>query len=802
MIDSLLMSPSGESATKVCRNLCPGPAGDALYGVGFPVPENIPEGWRPVGTAADGRPATLAAQGRRIGFVRRGVVMSWRELHAEAADTAEIYGNLLVIADTAGGLYRFTIGDDLSLTPVPDVAPYAPLLRAVAAGTVDTALPECALSEQFTTSLRLSEADLKAMGRAAAEAYRRLDGLARAAAVCWQPVIARVRVRDTEGRVIYESEPAYITHPDGQETDGRFSFIRLESASSTLASPVSAPAYRLLLSTGDIPADVKAIMGTVEVLTTPVLYRHDPSQTPQVTAVRVADRSTLARAILVSTPTGEGISPGEGRPRHILDILARFDDMARVVWSAPGASLAAGDAVVAMNPAGTVDGDIAALRIALRRGVRDSALRDVLLSPPHVFTAAHTARGAGTVLYSGLRVRRAAAPSVRAMAAGTADEAWHAAVKVEFADGSSIVTADEDVTGAPALLRPVLSYPSPDAVAMTVILRSAGTGTRSGRYALAPDPSGRRAVYVDPSLKPFLPADTLPVYVVPAESPADIDLPATVAVARADAPLVIRAAASLAAGTVNALAAARTGQSGWDFGRSRYYVFATSGIHLLNADAARGSMSLSLLDGRVAASAQAVADTDTGTAAIASGDILLLVGSRVRRIAAVDGARGLAWCRDGHELWCLTPEATEVLCFDRGYGRYTMTAAYASVCRGLLVDGEGQCFRPGHGAPALSADVEWCRDEELYAPRGGLAVASLEAPGTHAGISAGIYRRCGPLVAASPEVNFTVTGRIVAPLRRLVRLMPLRQIRIKVAGRLAAGTPLPVISAALLKNGR
>lgn len=281
-----LISPLSPTAVRACQNLRPANGSSYLYPVGKPVEFNTPLGWKLLVDEID-RDLVLVYRGNQIGFAHRDFVPHPFTLKAEPwYHNIDIIKDRLYIGDLAGNDYVLHIDlDTLAITEVPRIDPDAPVLRAVDAGDIRTTLNRCRLAGSYPADSTLAPSDIRVMQQAAADTYRRFDRLARASALCWQPVVAALRVLDRQGAEIYRSEPALYTRPDGRQFDGRFVFTRTADG-TTATTEVTTPAFRLEVVTPALPADVRARMGSVEVLATPVLYRHRLDADPAVEAVR------------------------------------------------------------------------------------------------------------------------------------------------------------------------------------------------------------------------------------------------------------------------------------------------------------------------------------------------------------------------------------------------------------------------------------------------------------------------------------------------------------------------------------
>ncbi len=356
---------------------------------------------------------------------------------------------------TPAGPSSYTLNPDTpALTPL--AAPSATTLGIIArsAAPVSVDLPAVKTSQ---------------IPSAVIQAIYRLDDAVSAEGLQWQPVIAYITATTPTGNPIITTEPKLITAPDGIEFSGNIP-LHSNDGDTTLATTLETPAWQLtVIGDNDLRAAYPDAVITLNVAT--ILPRFDLSRTPAVIPRRRADDSAFCTVTLAPSRFSAAARPGPGRQAAIASAIATFDST-----GAPKST--------------------------------PRSYTSVMLSPPHSFTARHAAVAPGIVLWSDPTVSRALPPCASTFAAATGSVAWHAAVKVTFADGSSLVTATEGLDHAPLSFGPILSYPAPDAVSIHIIVKAAGHPVRSGTFPLSPDPSRRRAIYIHSTLTPFTLPDT------------------------------------------------------------------------------------------------------------------------------------------------------------------------------------------------------------------------------------------------------------------------------------------------------
>ena len=701
----------------------------ALIPVG-PAPYlRLPSGWQPFAAIAGNY---LLTRGLDIAVATPAGKLSAPVTLPAAPLCAAIAGTTLIIM-TPAGPSSYTLNPDTpALTPL--AAPSATTLGIIArsAAPVSVDLPAVKTSQ---------------IPSAVIQAIYRLDDAVSAEGLQWQPVIAYITATTPTGNPIITTEPKLITAPDGIEFSGNIP-LHSNDGDTTLATTLETPAWQLIvIGDNDLRAACPDAAITLNVAT--ILPRFDLSRTPAVIPRRRADDSAFCTVTLAPSRFSAAARPGPGRQAAIASAIATFDSS----------------------------------------GVPKSTPRSytsVMLSPPHSFIARHAAVAPGIVLWSDPTVSRALPPCASTFAAATGSVAWHAAVKVTFADGSSLVTATEGLDNAPLSFGPILSYPAPDAVSIHIIVKATGHPVRSGTFPLSPDPSRRRAIYIHSTLTPFTLPDTPAAYTIPAQQPAAVHFPGTIAAAPASAPLAPASLATLPA--INALAAPTASQTAWDYGRSRFYAFTASGIHLLNVDLTKPRISTSAIDRRVVAAPCAVACCDDNIAAIASSAVISISGARTSYIADAGTATALAWSSAHRELWLISADSTYIISPTTTH-TYNLSDIFipAATAGNLLLDPQGYCRLPDHNDAPGTVDIALTTSVTLPQPLINPGRLTVDAHGRFTPLTITVTRHGAP----APDTTVTLRGPLRSPVTRTLILPPSRRYTIALTATASTTTTLP-----------
>lgn len=745
-------------------NLRPDVDSDVLVPSTPPSIMMIPNGWIPLAMLhSKGVDRMLLKKDSSIGVLVGSNSVRSQQLDSEPSYAVQADDVILVM--TSKGVLSFTLDPEtFEFVRRPDYYSMQPILRSVDAGFVYATPQPVEAKSGNDRQGTLTDAETRRFADSAVKAYCRLVEEAAAEGVCIHPVVARVRILDAAGRRIYISEPTLLTHPDGSEFDGRFSFDTGAGESGFLSSAeTSAPAWRPSLTMPEKLLKSLPEGAVVEVLASDQLDRFGLSESPAVTTRRHSAASLVTVVLSRSR-------------RDVKSIAFRAEESLAPAWST-------------RQPASSQ-------QFSFSRSTSPFSLSAPAV---RIRSAVSSAVASSAIVWASPTAQRPAPASPECYAASTGTDPWHGAVTVEFADGSSRVVTAEGATGAPTLISPLLSYPSADAVALSIMISSRGE-VRSGRFPLVADLSGRRSVYLHTSLAPFVLPDILPVFVPPVEVPAECEMPGYVAVASTSDPLEAYAATAPGMGVITGVAPAFSGQSAWDFGRSRFYVFTTAGTYLMNADPARRAASLTLVDSRTVT---AFCQVDGAVAAIASGDIVLMSGRTIRRIDRIPDAVALAWNHSEHELWAITPTGVEVVCFDKGHIRYSIPEVYGSSPLQVSADvtfitnQAGNTFQVGHGMKAVSVDIRFAKTFAVRKTRSGFyrALLTVDMPGYFSTLAISGYRTNEAGDVPDPDFTINLSGKIVAPLRIPVLLpSPAESVKIVISGSAGSSARLKSVS--------
>lgn len=503
----------------------------------------------------------------------------------------------------------------------------------------------------------LADRDLRAISSDMRHAYCAICRQAAADGVFIAPRLCRWRIIGRDGDILTESSPLLLGAADGSRLTAPLTFSS-DDRRTIEQQELSLPSWRPVITvTGNIPDAIGRLIDRIEVIAAPPFHGFDADETAAVTLIATPGCSDFARVTMPGA--WKSVSPGnsrQGKSRLSRMIATGFTSADIIAVMRPTENTA-----LISVPADSVVAQCLRTEKAL---AQDIPAPDILLhriSPPHSFTAGCVTSVAGTELWGRLRAHRFGGYKAENFAASRGEAgAWHAAAEVSFADGERLVTVSEGTSGAPLTFNPVLSYPSPDATAITVTVSTAGE-VRRATFTLTPDPSGTMAVHIHPGLAPHALVGSAPAFVIPDERRTDRVLDNYIcvcAVPNAGAPRRPLAIASVSDGRVYSVLPGSRLTAGWATTAPHFTVFSASGTHraTLSGDALR----LTLIDSTPANGDHA--------AVIAGGRLIAATGSRLIEVGAgtvrtlADNIRADAIaCGAGDELWLASEEAVSVL---------------------------------------------------------------------------------------------------------------------------------------------
>lgn len=475
-----------------------------------------------------------------------------------------------------------------------------------------------------------------------------------------QGVLVRYKLIDHGGRVVYCSSPQLIAPSTGLNF-GLETWARVaDDFKSYCDRTLEAMTFRVALKApSKIATDWSRLVGSAEVEMSLPLHPVTASGGGSVRLQRRSDGTLIASGSLGGSAAAQGeatsrsraivnsaLSAGEATFKRVAVIRNPLDQ--------EGAEWIVGQRIEALE-------GFATQVELLRRSVAATTSVDNLscwMRSPHRFTAATAVKIDGRTLWGDVTVMCSKAPSVGTLAIDTTAGAWQGWVMVELADREHrLVSLSEGADGVPVTLAPMLYYPSPRAVSMSVMVRSGGV-VRFRRFKLTPTADGSGAVYTDEDCGRIdLPIVDEP-WVEPQPSGGVLHFPHAIALTdNGGVGVPDRVIEDGASGRIVAMVEGDRRSSSWEGARRRVYLFTTDSIRLLSVADDGSLLRQHPVSQRGVMSRRSVTSTGCSEAqivAVAGGDLVALRrGSACELISGV-GDASVAWDCVDRELWLVS----------------------------------------------------------------------------------------------------------------------------------------------------
>lgn len=564
---------------------------------------------------------------------------------------------------TSEGLYRITFPD----SGAPKCSNCAGSYPAVwfeeySEQTLTQDLGEARLSGDYSSRTgSLNAADSARLTADVLAAYTALSDKARAGGLCMQPVMMRWRLADADGKTLLTGAPVLAGPKEGAGGCIEFHATMADSPWSRQATQISSAVYRLRVRTAvGTTADAARCRKLIVEATLP-LHPLDPSAQCPTRISRSADGSKttlsfrlpgssagMADAPALRNSLVRGLIPNVGELFHtIAEIDNPFSSSKSVELRAE--DFPAADTAEACRTMASVAG----------RRPEKAAKAEALNSAPHSFGAMAGAVSGDTVMWGGIRPFRFGGFCPQTCFRDfTGDGTWYATATVSFADGKSVTVAENIGSGRPERVRPVLWYPAPDAVAMTLCIVADGQVTQA-EFPLTTTADGRGAAWVAEGAKPVawydVAYDTSSApSATPPFSVAVNPIAGAVTTARLGLPEAAIGLHTVTAGNIVALHPAPSGNSAFGYAYRRFIIFCSAET-LMATTSANGTLrSVDYFDYRALASADHVTpttDSQSPLLAVLGGDLTAIGRRRCVTLVRGFGAHSLGWDARSSKLW-------------------------------------------------------------------------------------------------------------------------------------------------------
>ena len=531
--------------------------------------------------------------------------------------------------------------------------------------TMTQPLPKRELTGVYTVrDATLNPTDSARLASDLLDAYSQLDFNAMASGYCMQPVAARYRLLDRNCATLYVSPVVVVAAPGGFQCMAPVAMAIAEEGRVRQSARLSADIFKLrLCSSGSFEGFDVEDVETLAIETSQPVHPVDFDATAANAIFRSDTELPELRAFVPGTSISM-VPATELANRRLEAVVVRTAtafQTAAVVHNPFGTGAIAIDVVPAMAMDKRAKQQVDKLRAISSVQPSSNSALDCACSAPHSFTAAVGTVVGSTMLWGDIKPLRFSGYPIESLMCSKIDGEveWVAAVETIMADGTTHVKVESDgFRGAPALLSPMLTYPSADARTMKILLFR-GREVYGGSFPLKPSADGTFAYYLSENCCPIeLPLATsdLTLGEVSVENPRYAD---AVLSTEVDNPhIVVDSFASLPADVKAILPVDRRGGS-WEYSLRRAYLFTLGGTILCSLDGSGRFSTIQRLDSRSIANSEAVIATSDNlfpVVAIAGSDLVGLSRGSLTTLASRIGECRVGWDSINAELWLADAE--------------------------------------------------------------------------------------------------------------------------------------------------
>lgn len=622
----------------------------------------------------------------------------------------------------------------------------------------------------------MSEDDRRKLTETVTDAYDEAAASAEALGLHAQPIVAWYELKDRDGRVVTRSTPKVVGAESGLQGTERINMT--VGRSGGVYNAVSGGAVKI--EAYGVGVKLKGSSSAAERVAVAEIYMSrgiDPINREGSSGVTFGASTTTSGTLHVRLPLKSGAT-----------MIASGVAERQKLWSEKPVAVIVnpfgeGDRTVTV---GAGEGENVAELLTRKENAGD-ALKHTL-SAPHRFTASCGTVTGDIVAWGGVETIAAIPPGAEWLASKRSSQSWRAvtAVTISHNSGSEevVVHRSEGKTGCPLTLSPIVAYPHPSAVSMSVEV-TAGDGTRRGiTVPLKATVTGGMAMYTAPGLAAIELMPRLTAMEVNEVRKA-LTGSGDIAVCHGESPLTVMATARIAEGRVTALAGATRSSRPLDIGRRHLIAMTDCGIHAVGVNPSNGVAAVSQLDSRGVKSAAQAAWTPEGVLAIAGGCLVAVDGPKVRTMVYGLDATAIGWCGRYGEVWCSMRDGSTGTI--NSAGRWCRREDVAGVEKWMTVDGRlhgcgnGYTYEPDDEEAGPVA-VKWWRRALLAGMQGRRvrhAVVVMKADEWSG--------RVKLLAGKEPLVELEMTGKVERPIHVTPLGTAWHEVTVEIAGTCEAG---------------
>lgn len=532
---------------------------------------------------------------------------------------------------------------------------YVPLRVEVHSETqVGEQIQERSLTGTYNRStLRLNREDNERFSADLLAAYSHLTADEASRGANLLPVLVRYKYFDRNGRLLFKSMPVLAAASDGAPFCNQYQ-VDFSSGSLRPQCSVSAISYRMrICSIGGYDSqrdrDVAKLVVETSLPIHPVDYDlpaeayFDRNRTDHLLRLFYYLPGVSANEVTLRERVAKLLSYGDAAFHVAKTIANPFKDSSDI-------SL---DLVAANATTMTAEEHVAATRRLFASSPAPVSRAMASCSMPNSFGARTAARVGDTVIWGNISSRRFIGTRLEQLAltrSYIADTPWQAKAVVTMADGTEkIALSTSGLQYAPTALSPLLAYPAPDAVSLTLHLKYGGKNYQR-TFPLSPTADGSMAFYFEPGGYHI----TLPETDVDFDSEVSVTgvfpHPGTLlSSAVGHSGQLLDSVDAMISRIVAVKSTERRGVS-WDYSLRRFYTFSAAGVSLGTLSRDGRFATFHTVDPRPVVSGSAVTETTDDNypvAYIGGGELIALSRGSLSTILPATAGFDLAGCDVG-----------------------------------------------------------------------------------------------------------------------------------------------------------
>lgn len=485
-----------------------------------------------------------------------------------------------------------------------------------------------------TQSSALNSADLKNMSADMLTAYKQISQKASDAGYFIQPVLARYKLVDKNNNTLFTSCPVIVGLPSGIQTIDNIE-IEMPDYTTLNGYELKATGFKLSVVTPEHSISTwNDVVEAIVIETLPII--HPIIDTAQASHRIESKEATgaIVRAYLPGVATDMAVNL-----QHFADDVVQLLEN----WEENIEKQSRIARPLAINPLEPID-------LQLCDFTSDYTKNDIKpINSYDTFIAECSGVLGDMVTWAGITTKQYKGFPIDMFAIGHENTTWRGYSHVSCKD-SSLVNNSQSNNIAPTTFSPLIIYPDGAAQSITLTLSKNGA-VKSIKLPLTSSPSGRFAYFINPGFIPITLAQEIEAYIIPAHSATEQQYQGGIAIADADCPMSLTVFDNIAQGRIMAVTPAVRSTSAWDFARKHLYLFADTGIYTLAVNASRTALSAHVIDQRCITSPRAVTYTHDGVLAVASNDLVKVMGARAITLDNDTDFKSIAYSSRFNELW-------------------------------------------------------------------------------------------------------------------------------------------------------